>query len=96
MRARHVLLALPLTLCLGETDQKNGVGNGDTDGHDRAHEGLDVQRSLRGEQHQNDAAEHRWNCEDDGQREAQRLEVPGQQQEDDSHSQQQTNSEPGH
>ena len=80
---------------LGEGDQQNRVGDRDADRHDRAHERLNVQRGAGEPQHQQHAAQHRGNGQHDGQRQADGLEVGGQQQEDHQNRQQQTDAQAG-
>ncbi len=42
---------------VGEGDEQDGIGHGDTDGHDRAHGGLDVDRGAGEEEREHDAGD---------------------------------------
>ena len=79
----------------GERDQQNRVGHRDPDRHDRAHERLNVERGAGRQQHQQDAAEHRRNGQNDGERQAHGLEIRREQQKDHEHRQQQPDAQSG-
>ncbi len=71
VRSGPLLAAMPL----GEGDQQDRVGHRHADGHDRAHERLEVDRRAGEPEHQDHAGDHRGRRRDDDQGEPDRLEV---------------------
>src|ERR1700739_2535557 len=62
-----------------EGDEEDGVRHRNAEGHDGAHEGLQVQSGSGEEEHEDDSADDCRRCGDGDEGEAERLEVGGQQ-----------------
>ena len=72
---------------LGKRQEQDGVGGRDADGHDRAHERLDVQGRPGQRQGAGHPGDHRRDRRGRDQRQPERLEISRQQQDDDDHRQ---------
>ena len=92
-RRRSAARRRAMPAAFGEGHQQDRVRHGHADGHDRAHERLNVQRRARQPEHQDHAGDHRRHGRHDQERQLQRLEVRRQQQEDHHHRQQQPGSQ---
>ena len=71
--------------CSAKVNKQDRVGDRDADGHDGAHEGLDIERGLRRPERQDDARQDRRHRRNSNPRQPRRLKIGRQQQENDEH-----------
>src|SRR5258707_8894777 len=78
---------------LSESHEQDGICHGHADRHDRAHEGLNVERGPGEPKHEYDSGDDGRNRRPHRQGKPERLEVGGQQQEDDPHRHQESQTQ---
>ena len=90
---RRVRRASAQPTSFGESNQENRIRHSHADGHDCAHERLNVQRRSGQPEREHDACNHSRNSGHDNERQLHRLEVGRQQQEYHNHGEQEAGSQ---